>query len=47
MVKYDERFKRKIVDAYLNRFLDMFNGEILSYRLPEIPNTKANMRCVG
>ncbi|WP_143210977.1 IS3 family transposase [Listeria ivanovii] len=42
--KYYERDKNKqlvIKKLYLDPFLDMFNGEILSYRISERPNSKA------
>ncbi|MBF2421379.1 IS3 family transposase, partial [Listeria seeligeri] len=32
-----------IKKLYLDPFLDMFNGEILSYRISERPNAKAIM----
>ncbi|WP_312025700.1 IS3 family transposase, partial [Listeria seeligeri] len=44
--KYYERDKNKqlvIKKLYLDPFLDMFNGEILSYRISERPNAKAIM----
>ncbi|OAK72130.1 integrase [Lederbergia galactosidilytica] len=37
----DPNGKMVIRKAYLDPFLDMFNGEILSYRLSERPNAKA------
>ncbi|MBK2003293.1 IS3 family transposase, partial [Listeria ivanovii subsp. londoniensis] len=43
---YYERDKNKqlvIKKLYLDPFLDMFNGEILSYRISERPNAKAIM----
>src|SRR5690625_252463 len=37
----DQNGKTVIKKAYLDPFLDMFNGEILSYRLSQRPNAKA------
>src|SRR5699024_10717272 len=37
----DKNNKPVIKKAYLDPYLDMFNGEILSYRLSERPNAKA------
>src|SRR5699024_5284699 len=37
----DKDSKTVIKKAYLDPYLDMFNGEILSYRLSQKPNAKA------
>ncbi|MBC1734916.1 transposase family protein [Listeria seeligeri] len=44
--KYYKRDKNKqlvIKKLYLDLFLDMFNGEILSYQISDRPNAKAIM----
>lgn len=43
----DTNGKLIIKKAYLDPFLDMFNGEILSYRLSERPNAKAILDALG